>query len=484
MGAVAIARSAAAALAHVAAAAIAAAAALAAAPAPAGATSAARVIAALNAQRAANGIPAGITENTTWSRDCAAHDAYMARNHTLTHEEVAGKPGYSSGGAFAGRNAVLIEGINWDAGNPYESAPLHLDELLAPRLAVTGSADLDGFSCTITFPGWTRADPAAPTIYTYPGNGGRIYPSEVANEAPFTPGELAGLPQPARTGPNLIVFVEAPGQTPFRNPATLSGATLTGPSGPVALRTVDGNTALPSGSLPTLAPYISPGGFIIPAAPLAPYTTYTAHVVVTFAGVATTHDWSFTTNGADPQSTLASQGESLSFSSSSSATIRVTLTRANGAHVPSVTLRTRQSVRLRLHPGSWEACGHQRAAGTYAGYDRCLSIVVTGQPSLRFGDPAAHGQRVRFPLRFSTVLRGHRAKLTITTVTVKCARHVCTTKPVSRVMRTITLRSGSITIRLPATGRGVRLALTTNSFQIGDAPWDAGHAVSETFLRR
>ena len=50
----------------------------------------------------------------------------------------------------------------------------------------------------------------------------------------------------------------------------------------------------------TLAGYISPGGFIIPVAPLVPGATYHAHVVVGFAGEQHPHDWSFTTRRHDP----------------------------------------------------------------------------------------------------------------------------------------------------------------------------------------
>ena len=123
------------------------------------AASAQQTIALLNAQRGDNGLPANIMEDPRLTSDCAAHDRYMSLNHVLTHFEQQGNPGYTLGGAFAGKNAVLTEGGNWDNGNPYESAPLHLDQLLAPRLTSLGSADLDGFSCTTTFPGLDRSRP-------------------------------------------------------------------------------------------------------------------------------------------------------------------------------------------------------------------------------------------------------------------------------------------------------------------------------------
>ena len=232
------------------------------------AATAQQAIALLNAQRAGNGLPANIIEDPRLTGDCAAHDHYMALNHRLTHFEQAGDPGYTVGGAYAGKNSVLSQRATWDNGNPYESAPLHLDQLLAPRLTSLGSADVDGYSCTTTFPGWTGPDPAAPTVYTYPGDGSTIYPSELAGEQPWTPGELVGIPHASRTGPYLLVFVDAPGQSPLADPATLSAATLEGPTGPIGLKTADGATPVPGGG--ALGPYLYPGGFIIPAKPAEP----------------------------------------------------------------------------------------------------------------------------------------------------------------------------------------------------------------------
>jgi len=105
---------------------------LAAAVQTAHAATAQQAIALLNAQRAGNGLPANIIEDPRLTSDCAAHDRYMALNNALTHFEQTGAPGYTVGGAYAGKNAVLSERANWDNGNPYESAPLHLD-LRKPR---------------------------------------------------------------------------------------------------------------------------------------------------------------------------------------------------------------------------------------------------------------------------------------------------------------------------------------------------------------
>jgi hypothetical protein len=448
----------------------------------AAAATAQQAIARLNGQRAANGLPAGVVPNQTWSSDCAAHDHYMAINHALTHYENPGQLGYTAGGAYAGQNAVLTRGTGWDTGNPYENAPLHLDQLLAPRLLTVGSADADGFSCTTTFPGWTRPAPVALSVYTYPGNGATIYASEAAAELPWTPGDLVGIPQPARTGPNLIVLVDAPGQSPTNNPATLSAATLTGPSGAVRVKTVDGRTAVPTGPDPLLAPYISPGGFIIPVKPLVSGQRYHAHVVVAFAGVRTAYDWAFTAGVADPASSLTVNGLSLTFKSASPRSIRVTFTRPRGEHAPSVVLDPAASARMKLGAGRWQACGNQLPTPSFAGYRHCVTIVVVGKPALRLGGPRVHGTQIRFPLRFATVLRARTASLTLIPLTVHCAHGACTTVAGRPSTRAIRLRSSTLNLTLPARGHGLELTLATAAFHLLDAPWSPARA-SARYLR-
>jgi hypothetical protein len=444
----------------------------------AGAATGQQVISELNTQRSANGIPAGITENTTWSDDCSAHDNYMAMNNVLTHAETAGNPGYSAGGSFAGENAVLLAGTDWNNGNPYESAPLHLDQLLAPRLDVLGSADAEGYSCTTTFPGWTRPAPATPTIYTYPGDGASIYPAETANETPFSPGTLVGLEPGAHTGPILIVLVDPTAPSVACLSVALSGATLKGPSGLVPVATVDGGTSIDHAG-DTLACYISPGGFIIPSKPLKSGAMYHAHVLATYGGVSIAHDWTFTAAGMDPHSALTLNGRSLKFSSSSPARIRVMFTRSTGARARSVRIRPGKRLQLELSPGSWQACGHQPPAHGYASYDQCVSILVTGVPKLHFGQPLQAGTVVRFPLRFTKALSGRSATLTLIGET--CSAGHCTPTAGATSTRTITLHGAALTVPLPAHSNGVRLKIATAAFQLGDAPWLAAHAVSSIY---
>ena len=302
-------------------------------------------------------------------------------------------------------------GLDGRPGTQYERAALHLDQLLAPRLERIGSADLDGFTCTTTFPGWTRSDPPAPVVYTVPGPGGTVGASELAAEQPFTAPQLAGLSGSTRTGPVLIVLADGPGQAPTANPATLSGATLAGPDGPVAVRTVDGTTAVPGGG--TLAPYIAPGGFLIPVRPLAGRGRYHAHVIVGFAGATIPADWSFTTTGIDPRSNLTLNGAALAFSSASPATVRVAFARAGGGQAPPLRIPRGHSAALHLPPGRWRACAHQAPRGQFGAYNGCIELTITGVPQLSLGSGRVIHGRVVFTLRASHVLRGRLATLTV-----------------------------------------------------------------------
>ena len=247
----------------------------------------AAAIESLNAQRTANGIPAGIVERSDWSSACANHDRYMAQNGELTHFEDAGKPGYTAEGDWAGRNSVLASGSSWADGNPFETAPIHLMQLLAPRLSEMGQDEHEGYVCDTTWPGMNRARPAATVLYSYPGDGRtEVRASEVAYESPFVPGDFVGLPQGTRTGPHLYVLADGPWSSADLQ---ITAASLTGPDGPTEVRWVDNTTG-------TVGAYMPTGGIVIPAAPLRRGSVkYTASVSVSVDGAPATRTWSFTT---------------------------------------------------------------------------------------------------------------------------------------------------------------------------------------------
>jgi Cysteine-rich secretory protein family len=242
------------------------------------------IVAALNAERAANGIPADLRENTAWSGSCADHVAYMAAARRLTHVEEPGSPRYTKTGSWAGANSVLAVGRGWEAGDPFATAPLHLIQLMSPELEEIGVAEEGGYLCITTWPGYRPLHSVSPTVYTYPGAGAVGVPfAERADEQPFTPGEFVGLPPGATTGFDIMVFAEG---IPNLWRARIDSATLVGPGGPVEVKTVDRAT-------PTVGSYLPPGGgLMVPVVPLEAGTTYRASV--RFAG-GSRHTWSFTT---------------------------------------------------------------------------------------------------------------------------------------------------------------------------------------------
>ena len=245
------------------------------AAAPATAATGAEIVSYVNAQRAANGIPAGITERPDWSQSCADHNRYMDQNGGVTHDEDASMPGYTKNGAWAGQNSVLTDIGDWTpAQNPFETAPIHLAQLLGPDLVEMGADQYDGYTCATTYPGYTRPAPAAVTGYSYPGNGtSGVAAGEVAAEAPFTPGELVGLPAGTETGPYLMAFLDGPAKI---HSATVSAASLTGPDGAVAIESIGSDNS-------QIGPYLpAPMAFLIPRAPLAD-GTYHASVSFTYS---------------------------------------------------------------------------------------------------------------------------------------------------------------------------------------------------------
>jgi hypothetical protein len=252
-----------------------------------GATSGA-LLAVLNAQRSANGIPGSVQENPGWSEKCARHIAYMGATGTFGHSEDPASPAYSAAGNWAGENSVLARGSRWPTRGPFANAPIHLIQLMSPELRQAGVEATSGYVCVTTWPGYVDSGSKTPTVYSVPGNGAvRVPYAETANELPLVPGDVVGLPRGTRTGFNIMVYAEG-----VRDPWHLhiTAATLTGPRGPVALRTVDRTT-------PTVGPFLPPGsGFLIPVAPLEPGATYRASV--SFGGGQARRTWRFTTTTA------------------------------------------------------------------------------------------------------------------------------------------------------------------------------------------
>jgi hypothetical protein len=243
----------------------------------------------VNSMRAAHGIPAGITENPAWSSWCTLHNHYGAVNDVLTHVERATEPAFTGGGSSAAAASILYRGLHWTASDdPFEHAPIHLHQLLAPRLDDMGASESEGFGCATTIASRKRPPPARNVTYTYPADGASGWRvGEVAEELPITPGELLGLAQGTATGPYLYVLFDGPGIALYDR-ARVTSAAVTGPSGPVELLVADNTT-------PGLEGYLPVGAELIPRRALEPGARYTASVSATVGTTRFTHRWSFTT---------------------------------------------------------------------------------------------------------------------------------------------------------------------------------------------
>jgi O-acetyl-ADP-ribose deacetylase (regulator of RNase III) len=248
------------------------------------AMSAAEGVAALNAQRAANGIPGDLAVSAGLSDGCAKHMHYLVLNGSeLTHDEDPAKPGYTREGAKetaeSSGTEVISGGSGWSGvwANPWTDAPLHLLAMFDPTNTEAGWGDEGGLSC-MRLTG-SRADTRRAGIYTMPGDGVTGVPpvQDSGGEGPYSTADLAGVPD--RTGYNILLWrVGAPDE--------IAAATLTGPRGAVEIRTVDRRTPTPAGGT------LWGGAAIVPTTPLADNTRYSATVRYTDGA---TRAWSFTT---------------------------------------------------------------------------------------------------------------------------------------------------------------------------------------------
>lgn len=259
----------------------------------AAAVTSAEAVGSLNEQRQSNGLPAGIVERPGWSQACAKHDAYEQATGEFGHSENPSSPFYSEEGDWAARNSVLAWGaLNWADGNPWEDAPIHLVQMLAPALAEMGADESHDHSCATTWPGYSRPAPESLTAYSYPGDGvNGVIPGERAEESPFVPGDFVGLPAGSETGRYLLAYL-AGAEVEYL--ARVSTASLNGPDGPVELKVVDSTD-------PNVGSYMPhPSAFLIPAQPLQSNAHYEAVVVWEGEAPLIEQRFGFTTGSTEP----------------------------------------------------------------------------------------------------------------------------------------------------------------------------------------
>jgi hypothetical protein len=420
----------------------------------------------LNEQRADNGIPAGIVDNPAWDTGCADHLVWEEENPSAAnpHQETSGSPGYTPDGAAAGNNSVLAVGADWaqspaypwDEVNPWEMAPIHLMQLLSPDLSSTGWADDGTDICMISWGGFKRPSPAAPQLLTYPGAGTNfIYPSEVAAEWPFTPGDFVGLPDGTTTGPYLFVFGYGTGR------GAITAASLTGPTGPVEVKTVDDTTTGADGDL---GAYLPAGGMIIPVSPLVPGATYRASVTfapndidwndINYAPGPTAPlsvNWSFQVASGIPALNAIFGPSGLSATSSIPRPVGVLV-----ARLPSDTIVGRfmldpngTTLPFALPGARYEACFVQAPSAPPAPPGtRCKFAVWRTTPRVTLGTAALSRGQLTLPLKVTSTLAGVAARVTLAQIPAHCTPR-CAGPPPVFYRRTIKLAALQ-TLRLPA----------------------------------
>jgi hypothetical protein len=451
-------------------------------PAAAQALAPAEALRLLNAQRAANGIPGDLVEAPGLSDGCAKHGNYVALNGGApTQGEDPAKPGYTPEGdrqtlQSSGPQALSSDTRWSDSANPWLLAPISLYRLFDPEVAAAGYNDEHAIACMRVAGG--RAPAPGPELYSVPANGRTGVPlSELNREAPYTPQQLAGLPAEQATGPNILLFTRGlRGSVPLGAPAF----SLTGPTGPVDARLITEATKTDTGS----GSWFRGGGVLVPAAPLAPFATYTARV-----------SWHRDAEGelpaADAEQVVAFETEGLAN------TIDVTVTTSGAVNVihvstpapnPTLTLNGPGSLtdiaKLSngvaryddLDPGTWRACA--KSGGKAVGYfpaSVCKPFQAAARVRLALPlDRGASNVAVAVP----RIAAGRRAQVTISRYRRPCstrnARRVCTRQTVGRAKRSeLVLRSPSTRLALPARKPGVKVTarIVLPAFTVGDATY-------------
>jgi hypothetical protein len=243
--------------------------------APASAATSQQAVSYLNQQRQANGIPAGVAYDQYRTDGCYNHDRYMEQNG-LGHGEDPSKPGYTASGAdYTNSGEVLAQGFSGftATSNPWDTAPLHQTLLFDPRVNSAGYDEDKGFTC-MRF-GFNFTSPASPVFYAYTSDTGRVgvpFRVVVAGEGPYAPQEAVGIPQGVPTGPDILFFSQAFGNS---DRAVLFNLIDQDKHG-VEVKFVDSTTPPPNGSNYQA---FTTGGDMIPVHPLLPATSYTANLV-------------------------------------------------------------------------------------------------------------------------------------------------------------------------------------------------------------
>ena len=188
----------------------------------------------VNTYRAMSGLQP-VSENTTWSSQAEAHSCYMLQNG-IAHDEIPGRPGYTTGGDTAGNsgNVAVSSSVSATARNHVElwmTGPFHAIGILRHNLRTSGfglCADSDtptswhsgGTLDVIRGIDNSAVRPATPILF--PGDGATVPLNRFITEFP-NPMSMCGWTGDA--GLPLIAMLP--------NDVTSATATLTGPNGPI-----------------------------------------------------------------------------------------------------------------------------------------------------------------------------------------------------------------------------------------------------------
>jgi hypothetical protein len=239
----------------------------------------------LNGWRAQAGLPAVTQMYGPWNDACHAHDLYMGLNG-FGHFEDPNKPGYTPEGAEAGPASDLFYVSGGAAPGPriFDGAVYHRVSLLEPRLRLSGWDATGQYGClrhtgNASLPA-IDTTPAGRTAgleaHPWPADGQTGVPRQFGNNESPDPHDDAGVS--GTLGYLLSVNWNGPWSDPGYVTTDVTSASLT-PSGggaPIAVGISDRDARN--------GPYIAPGFALIPRAPLAANTTYTATASGTVGG--------------------------------------------------------------------------------------------------------------------------------------------------------------------------------------------------------
>jgi uncharacterized protein YkwD len=255
---------------------------------------AAQALDAVNAARAAAGLPV-VALDAHLSNSAESHSYYWLFNNISPsvadlgiHQETPGLLGYSGrypwtrSSAFGYSGPHVGEDIT-HRGDPtgavadWVNSVFHRFAIMRPDLAAIGYGEGELGTLQMEDMEFGFATSVHATAAPYPGDGQKKVPTTcVDNELPDpVPGG-----QPRTTGYPVTVTFQSSAS------AQVTSFSLSGPDG----SGLDAYQLKPSGETENSAS-------LLPVLPLLPATTYTAHIVATVNGTVYDHTWSFTTAG-------------------------------------------------------------------------------------------------------------------------------------------------------------------------------------------